>query len=125
MCELCEALTQSYDEVLPGIFLVRATCNGAWMKAGEWALAFPSYPFLIWKKFPVPKPACGATSKERSTWDSWAYEVDKKFYFNAPHGHKLIKAATSAGYNETQDFSYWIANHIGEYLQLEENQKLL
>lgn len=54
MCEQCSAKTHSWGWVLPGYALVRATCDGTFMRTGQWGLVECNDPTFIWSVTPVP-----------------------------------------------------------------------
>ena len=124
MCELCLAKVISYSgEVLPGVYLRRATTDGNIMEAGDFGLVFCNDPSFVFSIVPECEPP-EDNDKQLTEFFNWAAKVemfeDQLAYVENDFGiiYCLVEAGTRVGYNfRSGRFSAWLFNHIGEYLK--------
>lgn len=121
MCEQCIAKVLEYGEVLPEIFLCRATQNGYWMKKDDWGLVIMNDPFIIWEQFPISKNV--DTDKAHKYYMNF---IDNG-YCRPLEGTKLVNAAKQVGYDETTNpvFESWLTEYIAQYVANTETPELI
>lgn len=116
MCECCSAKTKTFGEPIPGWHLMQATCDGRFMKKGEWGLQTWNDPSYHWSGAakPVRDPSFGMDDDEedqlyaglhsefRQAFDQFINTVDAiedRLESEPGTGYNLIRACESAGYS--------------------------
>jgi hypothetical protein len=124
MCEQCVAQCLSLGEVVSGIYLVRATRDGMFMKADQWGLVICNDPFMTWTFTPIKFPP----DDEDLPIECEDYRND--FLDNCccfpSEGYKLGQGCVAAGWNpDEQNMDFWLMERIGEYVESEHCQGIL
>lgn len=131
MCELCIVHPETYEEVLPGWRLIKATDKGNIMKAGQWGLVHSNDPSFVWDDEPVvdvledwseeaieamPKGEFFRISK---IFNEPAVRFEKKLTGSPRVGYLLYGAAIKAGYipEEYGRFAWWLFDHLGRHIR--------
>lgn len=129
MCLCCCVKEDSYGEVLPGVFLVRATIDYFDdMKAGQWGLVFMNDPFVIFDHI-VEDPYFGMSDEEvdadttvsQTTYDNFIHELTsfrEKLKVTPYEGFRLYQEGLKAGYNpDSGEFGYWLYERLAQYIK--------
>lgn len=129
MCECCSAATLTCGEVLPGVWLVRATRDGHRMKEGDWGLVIQNDPFVHWGFSFEEDPAERLTDEEWGALDPVQKEllnqssrrvaaIQRQFgelcVFDARFGYGLVERSKKVGYDpETGGtYFYWLYERV-------------
>ncbi len=131
MCEQCMAKTATIGEVVPGIFLVRATVQGCHMEPNEFGLVESDDPFFTFSRTPTPHPYDGLSGDKVGArveldglgpildWSKLAGGFSKRLLVELNVGWRVVQACLKAGYNpdEDGDAALWLFNRMGVLFQ--------
>lgn len=132
MCEQCLAKAENLGEPIPGFFLVYATQDGSYMKAGQYGLVEMNDPFLIFDMKPTPDPSEGMSDEEinqlrqseMSTMMDWlemARSFEDIFEVGPKLGYRFVNACKKSGYkDEDGSVTIWFFHKAGEMLEKSE-----
>lgn len=109
MCEQCVAGCIGYGEVVPGIYFVKATKDGHYMKAGDYGLVICNDPFVVFDIEPVIDP-CFEMSDDQleefsdyssaDRFQSAAQKMREELAVGIWEGYRVMLGAIKAGYDQ-------------------------
>lgn len=125
MCEQCSAKTIMFGEVVPDWFLVQATQDGLFMKAGDFGLVQGNDPDYYWSGQPRLNPCFSMTHDEFINYDQSDWEefdelcdsISSQFNTNDPlTGYLLTQSMIEGGFvigqKQPLTFFHWLVHRM-------------